>query len=229
MKKIFSLILGVVLVVSIFGCKKEEVKQPTEDSLAFKQEYEELNGKTNKSGKEHRTLKISDVNPFVKISPSDLIKKFESEETFYVYFGDPLCPWCRSVLEKAIEVANKKDIEKIYYVKIWDEEGNEILRSKYQLNKKNKPELVTPGTDDYYTIINYLKPLLKDYTLTTSDNKEVNIGEKRIYAPNFVYVEKGEAKTLVTGISSLQSDSRAELTTEMLAEEETIFNDFFTK
>ena len=50
----------------------------------------------------------------------------ENKETFYVYFGDELCPWCRSVIEKFIEVAKKNDVKKVYYVKIWDDDHNEI-------------------------------------------------------------------------------------------------------
>ena len=229
MKKYVRLFLIAFLVLGIFGCDNKKTKEPTESSLAFKKEYEALNGKTNASGKEHRNLNINEVNPFEKTTTEELIKKIEAGETLYVYFGDPLCPWCRSVLEKAIEVANEKGIDKIYYIKIWDDEGNEILRSKYTLNKKNKPELVTPATDDYYTLLKIFKDLLSDYKLTTSDGKEVNIGEKRIYAPNFIYVENGVAKKLVEGISDKQTDSRGELTEEILQDEEKIFNDFFTK
>ena len=126
-------------------------------------------------------------------------------------------------------MAEKNGIEKIYYIKIWDNEGNEVLRSKYTLNKKNKPELVTPATDDYYTLLKIFKDLLPDYTLTTSDGKEIKIGEKRIFAPNFIYIEEGVAKTLVEGISDKQTDSREKLTEEMLKDEEEIFNKFFIK
>ena len=51
--------------------------------------------------------------------------------------------------------------------------------------------------------------------------------EKRIYALNFIYVEKGIPKKLVDGISSHQNDSREELTDEILKDEEEIFNKFF--
>ncbi len=227
MKKIFSILLVAFLVLGIFGCTKK-TKEPTESSLAFKNEYETLNGKENAFGKQHRTVSIPEVNPFEKITPEELVTKLENKETFYVYFGDPLCPWCRSVIEKATLVANKNNIDKIYYIKIWDDNGNEVLRSKYKLNKKNKPELVTPAASTYYTIMDHMKNLLKDYSLVTSDNKEVKIGEKRIYAPNFVYVENGVGIKLVTGNSTKQTNAFDELTTEMLEDEENIFNDFFT-
>ncbi len=231
MKKVVRILLIAFLVLGIFGCNKktEEEIKPTESSLAFKKEYESLNGKENASGKAHRVLNIPEANPFEKITTKELIEKIEANESLYVYFGDPLCPWCRSVLEKAIEVAKKNNIEKIYYIKIWDEEGNEIVRSRYTLNKKNKPVLVTPATDDYYTLLKKFNNLLSDYILKSSDGKEVKVGEKRIFAPNFIYVDGGVAKKLVEGISNKQNDSREELTEEMLKDEENIFNDFFSK
>lgn len=226
MKRIHWLIILPVLMLVLCSCNQTKSKT---FALAFKKEYEALNGKENKSGKIHRTITVDENNPYEKISAKELIEKINNEEEFYVYFGDPLCPWCRSVIEKSIEVANSKNISKIYYVKIWDDEGNEILRSKYTLNKKGMPELVIPGTDEYYTITRAFANVLKDYILTTEDGKEVNIGEKRIYAPNYIYINNGKAIKLISGNSELQKDSREKLSTEILNDEQKIFEDFFTK
>ena len=222
MKKIYVFLL-VIICLSLTACgKKINI-----DSLRFKLDYENLNGEVNASGKEHRTIKIDEDNPYEEITTKELLKKIENKETFYVYFGDPLCPWCRSVLEKSIEVAKESKVKKIYYIQIWDYNGNEILRSKYSLDKNNKLVLEKEGTEDYYKLLEVFNDLLKDYTLTTKDNKKVEVGEKRIFAPNYIYVKGGEAVKLVTGISDKQTDSRQELTTELLEDEEKIFKDFF--
>ena len=68
--------------------------------------------------------------------------------------------------------------------------------------------------------------LLADYTLTVEE-EEIQVGEKRIYAPNFLYIEKGEALRFTTGISDLQEDARVELSEEILKDEETQFKAFF--
>ncbi len=229
-----KLLLILVLFISIFtlascGKKKdtEGTIKPTEASEAFKKDYESLNGKTNKGGKEHRTVNIPAANPMQEITTKELLEKIEKKETFYVYFGSSLCPWCRSVIEKAISVAQKKDVKVIYYIDIWDEEGNEILRDKFELNKKNKPYRSKEGTEDYYKLLDVFKDLLRDYELTDSKGKKISTGEKRIYAPNFFYVEEGVAKRMVAGYSDKQKDSRQELTEEMLKDEENIFNEFF--
>lgn len=223
MKKSLIFVLGLVCILVLSGCTS--IKD-NKSALAFKEEYESLNGVTSKSGKEHRSLDISEDNPFEKITASELLQKLEDKETFYVYFGDKLCPWCRSVIEKAIEVANEKGIDKIYYVAIWDDEGNEIVRDKYEL-KEGKPVKILEGAEEYGEFLEYFDELLSDYNLTDEEGNKISTGEKRIYAPNFIYVKNGEAKRLVTGISEKQEDSREELTDEILNDEEDLFNKFF--
>ena len=123
-----------------------------------------LNGKTNANGKEHRTVEIAKDNPIVISSAEEIIKKIENEESFYVYFGSSLCPWCRSVIEKAMEIANMNGISKIYYVDVWDKEGNEILRDKYTLDDDGKAVKDIDGTEEYYKLLEYLDAVLDDYT-----------------------------------------------------------------
>ncbi len=231
MKKIFSLLLISIFALSLVGCgvkeKKDNGGQKVSDALKFKEEYESLNGKLNNSDLEHRTLKIAEDNPFVYITPEELIEKIQNKETFYVYFGSNYCPWCRSVIEEAIKSAKDNDVTEIYYIDIWDGDHVEILRDTYELDSNNKPVLKSEGASEYQKILELFDNVLGDYTLTTSKGKKVSVGEKRITAPNFVYVLEGSAKTLVTGISEHQSNSREELTEEMLKDEEKIFQEFF--
>ena len=221
MKKIFIFVLLAVILLGVSGCKKDN-----KYALEFKEEYEALNGVVNKKGKEHRTVTINEDNPYIKTTPEEIVKKIENKETFYLYVGDALCPWCRSVIEKSIEVANNKDIDEIYYIEIWDDEGNEILRDKYEL-QEGKAVKTIPGTEAYNKLLEYFDSVLSEYNLTAENDEKVSTGEKRIYAPNYFYIEKGTAKKMVEGISDKQKDSREELTSEMLEDEEKIFNDFF--
>lgn len=222
MKKIV-IAFSLFLVLFLAGCEnKEEVKDPVvTDATKFKEEYESLN-------EEHRTLSINENNPFVYAKGQDIVDKINNEETFYVYFGSNYCPWCRSVIEKAIEVANKNNIDKIYYVNIWGNDHEEILRDKYELDEKGKAKQTIKGQDGYDELLKLLDNVLEDYTLTNSKGKTVKVGEKRIYAPNFIYIENGKAKTLVSGNSKKQETSNAELTEEILKDEEKIFTEFFT-
>lgn len=219
MKKVILTLLLFVSIFSIVGCA-------TKESKAFKEDYEKLNGQKNSSGKEHRNLNISEENPFIEVSAEEIVKKIDNKETFYVYFGSTLCPWCRSVIEKAIEVAKKNNIKTIYYVDIWDDKGNEILRDKYEI-KDNKAVKVKDGTESYTKLLQTFDSLLRDYNLTDENGNDVSTGEKRIYAPNYFYIKNGEAVRLTTGKSDKQTDARQELTEELLKDEENNFNEFF--
>ena len=220
---VLLLILGVTFTLT--GCL--ESKKENKTGIAFKNDYEEINGEENKSGKKHRTIELSEFNKFVETDPENIVKMINNKETFYVYFGSRLCPWCRSVIEKADEVSRLNDIDIIYYIDIWDDEGNEIFRDKYEVNDNNELVKVYDGTEEYKLLIEKFSNYLRDYTITDKNNNSIPVGEKRIYAPNFVYIENGEIKKLVTGKSDLQKDSREELTKEMLKDEEETFNKFF--
>ena len=224
-RKIFLSLLVIVTLFTVTACGKKEEKKDNKAALEFKEEYESLNGKTNASGKEHRTITVSEDNPYIKVTPSKIVEMIENDETFYLYVGDPLCPWCRSVLEKSIEVANKNNIEKIYYIDIWDEDGKEILRDKYEV-QDGKAVKVQDGTEEYEKLLGYLEDTLRDYTLTDGD-KTIETGEKRIYAPNYFKIVDGEAKLMVSGKSEKQTDAREKLTDEMLEDEVKEFEKLF--
>ena len=220
-KRLFLVFACSLLMLCITGCQNKK-------ALDFKKDYESVNGNVNSSGKENRTVNINENNPYERITAKEVLEKIEQKETFYVYFGDKLCPWCRSVIEKSIEVANELGIKKIYYVAIWDDEGKEILRSRYAL-EEGKLVKTIEGTEEYYKLLEVFNDLLRDYNLTDEKGNNVATGEKRIYAPNYIYVEKGKAKKLTEGISKIQQDPREELTKEILKEEEELFREFFTK
>ena len=206
------------------GCDlSEECSESMEsyEYMTFKEAYEALNGQSNSSGKAHRNVQIAEDNPFVKVSIDEIVTKIENNETFYVYFGDELCPWCRSVIEKAIEVSKAASIDTIYYVKTWDEEGNEIFRDIYEITD-GKPVEKQKGTEAYYKILKYASDHLDDYQID-----EISTGEKRIYIPLFLYIENGKVLRSTEGISEYQEDSRQELSEEILNDEERMFKEFF--
>ena len=226
MKKKIIIVFLLVLSLTLVGCLDNKKENKT--GKAFKDDYEEINGKENSHGKIHREVELSEYNKFVETTPDEIVKMIENKDTFYVYFGSRLCPWCRSVIEKADEISRLNDVDKIYYIDIWDDEGNEIFRDKYELNENNELVKTVEGTKEYNYLVDLFKDYLRDYTITDSNQNTISVGEKRIYAPNFVFIERGNIKRLVTGKSELQKDSREELTREMLEEEEKIFDTFFT-
>ena len=214
------LLMGVIS-LSVYDMKVKNIN----DSLKFKEEYEGFNGEKNDYF-EYRNLSITEKNPIIYSSAEEIVQKIENNETFIVYFGDPECPWCRSVIEQAINSANENGISKIYYVRIWNGFHNEILRDVYELDKKS-PVLKVKGTVSYYKLLKYFDKLLQDYTLTNKDNKTIQVNEKRIFAPSFIYVKDGNPLQLVDGISKNQESYNSTLTEEILSEEKEIFDKFY--
>lgn len=221
-KRYLLLTIVLVMVLMLCGCKNKNAAE-------FKTEYEALNGQVNSSGKEYRTITIDENNPFEKVTAEEIVKKIENKETFYVYFGDELCPWCRSVIEKFIEKTKEYKIDKVYYVKIWDKDGNEVLRDKMALNENGELETTVEGTEAYKKLLEYFDNVLSDYNLTDAEGNKVYCSEKRIFAPNFFYIEKGVTMKKIDGISQYQTDARGELTEEILNEEDRIITEFFTE
>ena len=214
------LLMGVIS-LSVYDMKVKNIN----DSLKFKEEYEGFNGEKNDYF-EYRNLSITEKNPIIYSSAEEIVQKIENNETFIVYFGDPECPWCRSVIEQAINSANENGISKIYYVRIWNGFHNEILRDVYELDKES-PVLKVKGSVSYYKLLKYFDKLLKDYTLTNKDNKTIQVNEKRIFAPSFIYVKDGNPLQLVDGISKKQESYNSTLTEEILSEEKEIFDKFY--
>lgn len=207
MKKIISFLLIIVLLLSMNGCKKKVEKKT--DAIKFKEEYESINNKTNESNnKKYRSITISKNNPFVYSTAEKIVERIKDKETFIVYFGFKECPWCRSILEELTRVSIDQSVAKIYYVDVTG------IRDVKELDEGNNIVTKEKGSDAYLELIDLLKDVLEDYTLT-KDEEKIEVGEKRIYAPNVVAIQKGKALQLETGIPEELTDPYMELTESM--------------
>ena len=225
MKKFLIILTSIVIVFSLTGCEK---KKDNKKALEFKKEYEKLNGKIARYGKPHRTLNIPEDNPYIKTTPAEIIKKIEKKETFYLYVGDSLCPWCRSVIEMSIKVAKDNDIKEVYYIDFWDDENNEILRDVYELVDDEIVKTVEE-TKEYKKMLDMCNKSLglRNYTVQDKDGNEVEVNDKRFYGPSFFFIKEGKFTKYIDGRSSKQTSPLEELTDEILEDEEEIFNTFF--
>ena len=221
-KRSIVLILLFICLLSVTGCNNK-------NSMEFKKEYEEVNGKTIRDDIKYRTLDISKDNPYVKVSIDEIENKINNKETFYLYVGDALCPWCRSGLEKMIEVAKNENIKTIYYVDFWDDNHNEILRDLYEVEEDHgniRFKKTKDATHGYETLLNKVSDYVQDYTIM-KDGKEYNVGIKRIYGGDHFYFENGECTKYVSLRSDKLSNANNELTDEVLKDQELKFTNFF--
>lgn len=230
MKKNNIIAIAILMVVaSIFcvGCNKDKSKQ---SALDFKEEYEKVNEKVMIKDIKYRSLNIDEDNPYVKVSIDEIAKKIENEETFYLYVGDHLCPWCRSGLEKMIEVAKNEGIKTIYYVDFWDDNHNEILRDLYDVEIDGEDIKIIKTqeeTEGYKILYESVKDYIQDYTIT-KDGKEYNVGVKRVFGGDHFYFNKGKCERYVSLRVPSLNKATDELTKEVLQEQEDLFTKFFT-
>ena len=201
-KKILLLIILVAsILLTIFILKLFNKEKEMTDSLKFKEEYEKINNKNNIK------LTISENNPFIYSNASDIINRINNKETFVIYFGFNTCPYCRGVVPTLIEVSEYLEVDKIYYVDIFD------IRDTIIINDNNELETTKEGTKEYNELLEKLDKVLEDYILTDKENNEISTDKKRIYAPSIVTVVEGEVIALETGINE-NTDITKELSKE---------------
>ena len=230
MKKKIIILLAIVLIalitLAIFLMLPNE--KSNKNALAFKNEYEALNGKMARYKKPHRTLNISEDNPYVKTTPKKVVEMLENKESFYLYVGDPLCPWCRSVVEQSIKSAKENGIDTIYYIDFWDDNNNEILRDVYEL-VDGEIKQTHKATDEYTRMLELCSDSigLRNYTVEDENGKEVEVNSKRFFGPTFLYAEGGKFKKYTDARSSLQKSPLEELTDEIKKDQAEKFDELF--
>lgn len=104
--------------------------EPTEDSLRFKKEYEEINGTIReKDGMLYNTVFIDENNPIVYIGIEKLVEILENQDKTIIYISSPTCPYCRATINTMLNAAKKSGISKIYY---YDISANESNKANYK-------------------------------------------------------------------------------------------------
>ena len=207
--RLFMIIVTVLAaIVLVLNIQKVISNNSQTDGIKFKEEYEKLNGKKNDQGKKYREITIDSKNKMVYKTTEEVLNLIDKKKSFVLYFGFDTCPWCRSVVPTLASISKELNQE-VYYIDVKD------IRDTFELDDDNKPKLVKKSSKDYSKLLEKLEPVLEDYTLTDSDNNEIKVGEKRIYAPSIVSVIDGKAKELTTGISDKQTDGYMKLTKEM--------------
>lgn len=189
-----KLVIVLLLVVLLVGCNNNIVWEKTEDSLKFKEEYENLNGEKNSSGYEYLNVEIPGANPFKYLTTEEVVE-FLEEGTGVIYFGMPTCPYCRSTLEALLEFAKQNNIKTIYYY--------------------NPQKIRGENTVEYQKIVEILHYFLPvDKVTQNEDDIDFDPNKKRLLVPDVYFVYQGEVISHYSAV-----DHRTKLTEDELQEE----------
>lgn len=191
---IISAIFVIALVFTIYCITNKDVSQINKktDATKFKEEYEKNNGLVYEGTEiKYTNVKLDDNNVFVYKTEDEIVDILENG-TGIIYFGFPMCPWCRALVPIIDEVAKEYSIDEVNYLNIMD------IRDTYEVNDK-KAVLKTSGSKAYYKIVNILDDYLTKYYITDEAGKEYNTKVKRLYAPTVVVVKNGEVVSFHEG------------------------------
>lgn len=202
MKK-FILILLVLFTLT--GCRKV-------DSIMFKNEYESLN---NKDG--YLDVNIPSDNPFIYITDEVLASKIENKEDLIVFFGFNKNPYVRSMIESLIQVSKDLNIDKIYYLDIYE------IREEKKLNDQDEITITKKGTDSYYKLLELLNDYIDNYNING------NVYGKRINEPFILMIKDNNIIDGISGISENLTSSKQEVTSEIKKDSYNIIYNYLKK
>ena len=217
---IILLVIGIAgLIFGIYSINHKNSsnnKNKVTDAIKFKNEYEELNGKSTDAGKKYLDVSIDEKNPMKYISFDDLMDLLE-DGTGIVYFGFPECPWCRNAITTLIEAAKDEDINEIYYFNAHD------MRDEKKLDENGNIITTKEGTEEYNKIVEKLYDSLDVYSGLNDDTI------KRLYFPNVFFISNGKVVGNHMSTVDSQEDPYIELNDEQREELKNIYTENIKK
>lgn len=191
-------IIIIVGVLAIFSISLFAIYSLTgnKDAIKFKKDYESLNNTVRKSdGANYNNVDIPKNNPIKYVTAkeaTDIIKNKKG----VIYFGANWCPWCRNGVEVLFEAAKKKNLDTIYYLDMdtakntWEIQNGKVVKTEEE-------------KEGYYELLDSLSSILSDYVLKDENGVSYDTGEKRIYMPLVIAVDKGKITDTHRGTVSL--------------------------
>lgn len=189
MKKSSVVIIVLVTIFSIFvgyNCFLDSSDHINKDAQKFKDEYENLNNKTNeKNNKKFQEVEISKSN-VIKYSSYDEVEEVLKNGTGVIYIGTPECPSCRNIVPVLLRSSEEVELDTIYYLNVENDRDLLILDNNKKIITEKK------GSKQYYNLVKSLDSILDEYILTSIDGDEVKTGNKRINDPLVIFVKDGK-------------------------------------
>lgn len=152
----------------------------TEDALMFKAEHEELNGQPHPDHPDNimKDVYIPTNNPFIYVEYDEIIALLE-DGTGIIYFGFPICPWCRNLVPVLADAAIEFGVEEILYRNVLDDRNILALQDGVIVETR-------AGHPGYYQVLEMLGDLVPEYRGLEDESI------RRIFVPAVVFVKDGE-------------------------------------
>ena len=208
-KVITGVVVAIILIIMGYFMFPKKDNEPsytiTNDSLKFKEEYENLNGKDNGNGKNYLSIDIKSYNP-ISYSNYEEIFDILDKGTGVIYLGFPECPWCRNLVPVLVDSALEEKVSPIYYLNISINQNlsrndlrNRIKSNEYErLDEITKQKLIKKDKEEVQDFIKnpiiiknstaydeISEKVLKHLILEDIDNFLIELGEGFSYIKNY--------------------------------------------
>lgn len=192
-KKIFFTLIG-VLMLALVACSNnnDEETEPSADALAFKAEHEDLNGMPHPDVPDNilKEMYVPENNPFRYVEYDEIIELLGGG-TGIIYFGFPICPWCRNLVPVLADAAIEFGVEDILY--------RNVLEDRNLLELVDDEIVETrAGNPGYYEVLEILGFLPPAYPGLNDESI------RRILVPAVVFVKDGEVISYFQNLSTFQ-------------------------
>lgn len=165
--------MGLVLSACLPSQTSTDTNQPTQETLAFKLEYEALNDDHNPHMQVPETIKIHTLD---FTGTRDLLEK----GTGILFFGFPTCPWCRNLLPELFVAMQENGINDLYYF------NPKSIRDKKSLNEAGEIVEEIPTSAEYQYLLDKMDAILPAYEGLNDPSI------KRLYVPTLVVLKDGK-------------------------------------
>ena len=204
---VFFLLIAVIICV-YYICKKSRV---ISDATKFRNEYMELNDKTNEElDKMYSNVNIREDNTIKYVEDEDVISTIDTK-TGTLFLGNPYNSFSRTIVEDLVNEAIKNK-ETIYYLDISEIKTTFIFsEGKVSIDKK--------GTDSYYEMLKRFDEYLNSVTFEDEEGNKYSSSEKTIIIPTIISFRKGEitgfhegtVSSQLNGYDKLSNDEKEDL------------------
>ena len=214
-QKALLLIIGVLVIIAVvigFLAFKKEKNDPNHDKVnKFKEEYEVLNGTTDKDGYTYPTVEIDIDSNVEYITVSKTVELIENSDSV-IYIGNAKNFLSRNTIGPLLSAIESNSIEKLYYL--------------------DSDKLKDNTTDEYFKLIEKLNNILNKKEVKDDDGKKVGTVKQEIYVPTVIVVSGGEIVDFHVGTveSNMTDDNeKKELTKEETEELFKIYSNMVLK
>ena len=182
-----------IVILGLVGCESADGNlNPSEDALTFKAEHEDLNGEPHPDSPENilSDVYIPENNPFRYVKYDEIIELLE-DGTGIIYFGFPICPWCRNLVPVLTDAAIEFGVPEILYRDVLDDRNilelvdGEIVETR-------------AGDPGYYEVLEILGDLAPEYRGLYDESI------RRIFVPAIVFVLDGEIINYFTNLPTFE-------------------------